>query len=61
METTTSLTDYQRASILDAIESGDKYIATESKRNAALRPAKTAELLAWYINHRVKLLAMLAA
>ena len=49
------------ASIISAIAECDRYIAKESPRAADLRPAGITQLLASYIAHRAKLVAMLAA
>ena len=50
-----------RARIRQAIIECDNYIAKESPRAADLRPPEVAQLLAFYIAHREKLLAMEAA
>ena len=49
------------AKIISAIAECDRYIAKESPRDADLRPAGITKLLASYIAHRAKLVAMLAA
>lgn len=54
------MSNYQRNSILEAIADCDRYIAKESARDPALRPADIAKLLNWTIAHRAKLLSMLA-
>lgn len=54
------MTKYQINSILEAIADCDRYIAKESARDPALRPADIAKLLNWTIGHRAKLLNMLA-
>lgn len=53
------MTQQQIKSIRSAIADCDRFIAKESGRNPALRPAETAKLLDWYVAHRSKLLAML--
>lgn len=45
--------------IRSAIADCNSYIAKESARSEDLRPAETAKLLQWYIEHRAKLLKML--
>ena len=52
---------YQITSILSAIADCDRYIAIESPRSADLRPAEITKLLAWYVAHRAKLVAMIPA
>lgn len=55
------MTTQQIRSIQGAIADCNRYIALEGARSADLRPADIAKLLDWYIAHRAKLLAMLAA
>ena len=55
------MTKQQTSSILSAIADCDRYIAKESPRAADLRPAEITKMLAWYVAHRAKLVAMLAA
>jgi len=50
----------QTRKILQAIEECDRYIAKESPRSADLRSAEIKKLLAFYIAHRAKLLAMIS-
>ena len=45
--------------IKSAIIECDNYIAKEQPRSEALRPQETKDLLAFYINHREKLIEML--
>jgi hypothetical protein len=56
-----TMTTQQIRSIQSAIADCNRYIALEGARSADLRPAEIAKLLGWYIAHRAKLLAMLAA
>lgn len=56
-----NMTNYQINSIMSAIAECDAYIAKEGARDADLRPAEIAKLLEWYIAHRAKLQAMIAA
>lgn len=55
------MTKEQERRVMDAITDCDRYIAKESPRAADLRPADVQKRLEWYIAHREKLIAMLAA
>lgn len=55
----TTITEQQAQSIRQAITDCDRYIAIESPRSEDLRPQEIKDLLAYYVSHRAKLLAMI--
>lgn len=55
------MTKEQRRRVISALEETQRFIDKESKRSADLRPAETQNLLDWYVAHKAKLEAMLAA
>jgi hypothetical protein len=55
------MTKEQNQRILEAIADCNKFIAKESARNSALRPADVQKTLNFYIQHRNRLIEMLQA
>jgi hypothetical protein len=55
------LTKDQERRVIEAIGDCDRFIEREEKRSADLRPADVAKHLEFCKQHKVKLIAMLAA
>jgi hypothetical protein len=55
------MTHEKTRKIIQAIAECDRFIENEEKRSADLRPAAVAQHLEFCKNHRLKLIAMLAA
>jgi hypothetical protein len=60
MSNTATLSAEQKRRIVESIEECNRFIDLESPRSEELRPQKTKELLAFYIEHRATLQRMLA-
>jgi len=56
-----TLTKDQERRVIEAIAKCDRFIEKEEKRSADLRPADVAQHLEFCKQHKVKLIAMLAA
>lgn len=54
------LTEYEKQQVIIGIEQANKFIKKESPRNPDLRPADVQEILDHAIQHKAKLIKMLA-